>query len=225
MPDYRPLQSTTRCRSGYSPPHYMPPARPGADRGGYRRGGAIPLDEDPHPLRSWVLNWISSEPQKRGGPSPGFNLVLPRRVFLPYAAQGDLTFDHVVPAAVGGVTKWENVVAVFPVATWARARKACVSQAKPASRRASAGARNCATWGGSFRRTTCTKAGSSTSFTGTAKWRPDPRCNRGGDMVRARAVSVASTKDCPYVRSVLSTPLQATDLRATQAFPASCPAS
>ena len=41
-----------------------------------------------------------------------FNLFLRDEFACQYCgATGDLTFDHVVPRAAGGITSWENVVA------------------------------------------------------------------------------------------------------------------
>lgn len=51
------------------------------------------------------------KPQKRVA-FTRFNLFLRDHFSCQYcAAKGDLTFDHVVPRARGGVTSWENVVA------------------------------------------------------------------------------------------------------------------
>lgn len=50
-------------------------------------------------------------PQKRVA-FTRFNLFLRDQFSCQYcAARGDLTFDHVVPRAAGGITSWENVVA------------------------------------------------------------------------------------------------------------------
>jgi 5-methylcytosine-specific restriction endonuclease McrA len=51
------------------------------------------------------------KPQKRVA-FTRFNLFLRDEFSCQYCgAKGDLTFDHVVPRARGGVTSWENVVA------------------------------------------------------------------------------------------------------------------
>ena len=51
------------------------------------------------------------KPQKRVA-FTRFNLFLRDEFSCQYcAARGDLTFDHVVPRARGGITSWENVVA------------------------------------------------------------------------------------------------------------------
>ncbi|SPF76191.1 CRISPR-associated endonuclease Cas9 [Aliiroseovarius pelagivivens] len=51
------------------------------------------------------------KPQKRVA-FTRFNLFLRDEFCCQYCgAKGDLTFDHVVPRAAGGVTSWENVVA------------------------------------------------------------------------------------------------------------------
>jgi len=51
------------------------------------------------------------KPQKRVA-FTRFNLFLRDNFCCQYCgAKGDLTFDHVVPRAAGGVTSWENVVA------------------------------------------------------------------------------------------------------------------
>jgi 5-methylcytosine-specific restriction endonuclease McrA len=51
------------------------------------------------------------KPQKRVA-FTRFNLFLRDEFTCQYcAAKGDLTFDHVVPRAVGGITSWTNVVA------------------------------------------------------------------------------------------------------------------
>ena len=51
------------------------------------------------------------QPQKRVA-FTRFNLFLRDEFRCQYcAARGDLTFDHVIPRARGGVTSWENVVA------------------------------------------------------------------------------------------------------------------
>lgn len=51
------------------------------------------------------------QPQKRVA-FTRFNLFLRDEFCCQYCgAKGDLTFDHVVPRAAGGVTSWENVVA------------------------------------------------------------------------------------------------------------------
>ncbi|MCK0143822.1 HNH endonuclease [Aliiroseovarius sp. F20344] len=51
------------------------------------------------------------KPQKRVA-FTRFNLFLRDEFCCQYCgARGDLTFDHVVPRAAGGVTSWENVVA------------------------------------------------------------------------------------------------------------------
>ena len=51
------------------------------------------------------------KPQKRVA-FTRFNLFLRDKFCCQYCgAKGDLTFDHVVPRASGGVTSWENVVA------------------------------------------------------------------------------------------------------------------
>lgn len=51
------------------------------------------------------------KPQKRVA-FTRFNLFLRDRFCCQYCgARGDLTFDHVVPRAAGGITSWENVVA------------------------------------------------------------------------------------------------------------------
>lgn len=51
------------------------------------------------------------KPQKRVA-FTRFNLFLRDEFSCQYCgAKGDLTFDHVVPRAAGGITSWENVVA------------------------------------------------------------------------------------------------------------------
>ena len=51
------------------------------------------------------------KPQKKV-PFTRFNLFLRDEFCCQYCgAKGDLTFDHVVPRAAGGVTSWQNVVA------------------------------------------------------------------------------------------------------------------
>lgn len=51
-------------------------------------------------------------PPKKSVPFTRFNLFLRDGFHCQYCgAIGDLTFDHVVPRARGGVTSWENVVA------------------------------------------------------------------------------------------------------------------
>ena len=51
------------------------------------------------------------KPQKRVA-FTRFNLFLRDEFCCQYcAARGDLTFDHVVPRAAGGITSWQNVVA------------------------------------------------------------------------------------------------------------------
>ena len=51
------------------------------------------------------------KPQKRVA-FTRFNLFLRDEFYCQYCgARGDLTFDHVVPRARGGITNWENVVA------------------------------------------------------------------------------------------------------------------
>ncbi|MBV1895555.1 MAG: HNH endonuclease, partial [Rhodobacteraceae bacterium] len=51
------------------------------------------------------------KPQKRVA-FTRFNLFLRDEFCCQYCgARGDLTFDHVVPRAAGGVTSWQNVVA------------------------------------------------------------------------------------------------------------------
>jgi 5-methylcytosine-specific restriction endonuclease McrA len=101
------------------------------------------------------------KPQKRVA-FTRFNLFLRDEFCCQYCgAKGDLTFDHVVPRARGGVTSWENVVA------------AC------AGRRASRARRNCATSAASSRRTTCTRPGSTFS-TGMRSFRPEGAHRRTG---------------------------------------------
>ena len=83
-------------------------------------------------------------PQKRVA-FTRFNLFLRDGFRCQYCgSKGDLTFDHVIPRARGGVTSWENVVA------------AC----SPCNLRKGS------------RRITCTTAGSISSI-GTPNWRPD----------------------------------------------------
>ena len=51
------------------------------------------------------------KPQKRVA-FTRFNLFLRDEFCCQYCgARGDLTFDHVVPRAAGGITSWQNVVA------------------------------------------------------------------------------------------------------------------
>lgn len=51
------------------------------------------------------------KPQKRAA-FTRFNLFLRDEFLCQYCgARGDLTFDHVIPRARGGITSWENVVA------------------------------------------------------------------------------------------------------------------
>ena len=51
-------------------------------------------------------------PQKRNPAFTRFNVFLRDRFSCQYCgSKGDLTFDHVVPRARGGITSWENVVA------------------------------------------------------------------------------------------------------------------
>jgi 5-methylcytosine-specific restriction endonuclease McrA len=114
------------------------------------------------------------KPQKRVA-FTRFNLFLRDEFSCQYCGEkGDLTFDHVVPRARGGVTSWENVVAACSRCNLKKglAQPAGNRGSACASRRASPGRRSCATWGGSSRPTTCTKAGSISS-TGTRNWRPE----------------------------------------------------
>ena len=111
------------------------------------------------------------KPQKRVA-FTRFNLFLRDEFRCQYCgARGDLTFDHVVPRAAGGVTSWQNVVA---------ACSPC--NLKPgficANHHGNPKRRNCATWGANFRQTICTKVGW-IFCTGTPSFKPDQRFLEG----------------------------------------------
>ena len=92
-----------------------------------------------------------------------FNVFLRDRFTCQYCGQGeDLTFDHVVPRSKGGQTTWDNVIT------------ACI---RPASR-SSRPCISCMRTGGTFRPTTCTKAGRTISIGIRSLIRSDRCCGR-----------------------------------------------
>ncbi len=114
------------------------------------------------------------KPQKRVA-FTRFNLFLRDEFCCQYCgARGDLTFDHVVPRARGGITSWENVVAACtPVQPAQGLEIAAAVGHGPAQAAAPADLRRtCRTSGADSRRITCTTAGS-TSSTGMPSWRPE----------------------------------------------------
>jgi hypothetical protein len=154
-------------------------ARPGADRGGIRHGGAQPLDRDPHPLGG------GAEGLRQAAEARGLHPVQPvpaRRVLLPVLrreGRSDLRSRGAAGARRGDELgkRGRGLFAVQPQKGSRSLRQAGLSCA---SRRASPGRRSCATWAGSSRPTTCTTAGSTFS-TGTPNWRPEGRdTGRGG---------------------------------------------
>jgi len=113
------------------------------------------------------------KPQKRVA-FTRFNLFLRDEFQCQYCgAKGDLTFDHVVPRASGGITSWENVVAACSPAIYARVPRACgLRRWRCKSHPVRRGPSNCATWAASSRPITCTKAGWISSI-GTRNWKPE----------------------------------------------------
>ena len=103
-----------------------------------------------------------------------FNLFLRDEFHCQYCgAKGDLTFDHVVPRARGGVTAWENVVAACASCNLKKGSRSLKQVGFTLRRpRGAPARRSCATSGASFPPTTCTTAGW-TSSTGTPSSRPE----------------------------------------------------
>jgi Restriction endonuclease len=87
------------------------------------------------------------KPQKRVA-FTRFNLFLRDEFRCQYCgARGDLTFDHVVPRASGGVTSWQNVVAACSPCNLRKGQRPCTRPVCPcANPAASPAQRNCATW-------------------------------------------------------------------------------
>ena len=110
------------------------------------------------------------KPQKRVA-FTRFNLFLRDEFCCQYCgANGELTFDHVVPRVRGGIPVGQTWWLPVQVAICTKVRAVC---ARPdficAKRRASRGPKNCAIWAENFRPTICTKPGS-ISFIGTQSW-------------------------------------------------------
>ena len=110
------------------------------------------------------------KPQKRVA-FTRFNLFLRDEFSCQYCgAKGDLTFDHVVPRAAGGITSWENVVAACSKCNLKKGPNRCTAQAcRCANPPVAPPPKSCAIWAGSSRQTICTKAGWIISI-GTASW-------------------------------------------------------
>jgi 5-methylcytosine-specific restriction endonuclease McrA len=101
-----------------------------------------------------------------------FNLFLRDGFSCQYCHRGDdLTFDHVIPRSRGGRTTWENIVTACARCNLQKGgRTPNEAHMHPRHRPRRPAPTNCRTAAASSRRTTCTKAGSTTS-TGTSSWR------------------------------------------------------
>ena len=117
-----------------------------------------------------------------------FNLFLRDQFSCQYCgAQGQMTFDHVLPRSRGGRTTWENVVAAC--------NRCNLKKANLTLRQARM---NCRTRGAGSRPTICTIAGWISS-TGTPSWNRKnlvPAPPRPATVRPARARSPRSTRPC-----------------------------
>lgn len=104
-----------------------------------------------------------------------FNLFLRDKFECQYCGSGDnLTFDHIVPRRLGGITSWENVTTACLHCNLKRAaahqsRRICNSTWQRSGRQAG----NCKTGAARFRRTICMKHGT-TGCTGILSCRAKP---------------------------------------------------
>ena len=115
-----------------------------------------------------------------------FNVFLRDRFSCQYCgSRDDLTFDHLVPRSRGGMTTWSNVVAAC---SDCNLRKGSMTTGEAGcGRRRCRSSRACSTCtatAGCFRRTICTRAGSTIS-TGT------PNSIRSGRRYVARCLATA----------------------------------